>query len=387
MSARIDRRRFLIGSSAVLAFALTGCGSNGEAPPPAGAAGGGTTVNGGRWAMPAEEELHDATWMCWPSRREVWGRDLADVQAAIVRIAVAIARREPVRMLARPAEVDRVRALLADADARVIAAPVDDLWARDTLPSFLVANDPADEVPLAAARVRFNGWGGKQLHGGDVRLAGLVAGHLGVPLIDSGLTGEGGGLENDGAGTILAARSSWVNDNRNPGVSEDEIARRLADLLGADRVVWVDGLAGADITDGHIDTLARFAGPGRIVLGRPAYTEPGEQWFDLSVATEDALAETLTTDGRPYRFTSLVEPEEPRGTGDAFLSSYVNYYVCNGAVIAPAFGDGDADRAAAARLADLHPDREIVQVEIDAIAAGGGGIHCATQQQPGIGPA
>lgn len=382
---RVDRRSFLVGSTVVLASLLAGCaGDRGPAPVERRPDANGLPGNDGRWSMPPEEAAHEATWMCWPSSRAVWGRELAAVQDVIARIAVAIARFEPVTMLARPAEVDRVRGLLADADARVVAAPVDDLWARDTLPSFLLANEPADDAPLAAGRVRFNGWGGKQIHAGDALLAGHVADLLGIPLVDSGLTGEGGGLENDGEGTILAARSSWINANRNPGVPEAEIGARLAALLGADRVIWVDGIAGADITDGHIDTLARFAGPDLIVLGRPAYAEPGEPWFDVSRSTRQELAGARTADGRPYRFASLVEPASPRGTGEEFLSSYVNYYVCNGAVVAPSFGDGDADEAAAVLLAELYPDREIVQIDIDAVAAGGGGIHCATQQQPRV---
>ncbi len=334
--------------------------------------------------MPAEEDRHDATWMSWPSRKDVWGTALPDVQNAIADLAVAIATFEPVKMFARRAEVERARRIVGDVDVEVIEGPVDDLWARDSLPCLLVATDPDDEAPLAAGRLRFNGWGGKQVHDGDARLAALVAEHLGIPLIDSGLTGEGGGLEVDGQGTVLAARSSWVNRNRNAGLSEGAIGRRIVELLGAKRIVWVDGLAGEDITDGHIDTLARFAKPGLIVLDRPAFEDPGEVWFDTSVETKVALAAVDTRGGGPFEFAELVQPTSPRGKGTDFLSSYVNYYVCNGAVIAPSFGDRGADQAAAETLRTLYPGREIVQVDIDPIASGGGGIHCATQQQPAI---
>jgi agmatine deiminase len=336
--------------------------------------------------MPAEEDSHEATWMSWPSRNDVWGEALPDVQDAIADLAVAIATFEPVRMLARRAELRRVRRMVGDADIDVIEGPVDDLWARDSLPCFLVATGPDDEAPLAAGRFRFNGWGGKQVHDGDTRLAALVAKHLGIPMIDSGLTGEGGGLEVDGQGTVLAARSSWVNKNRNPGLSEAEIGRRIVGLLGAERIVWVDGLAGEDITDSHIDTLARFSKPGLIVLDRPAFDDPGEVWFDTSVKTKNALAAVDVRGGGPFDFAELVQPTSPRGKGTDFLSSYVNYYVCNGAVITPSFGDRKADQAAAETLRTLYPGREIVQVDIDPIAAGGGGIHCATQQQPATTP-
>ncbi|MEM9563329.1 MAG: agmatine deiminase family protein [Actinomycetota bacterium] len=327
--------------------------------------------------MPAEDEPHAATWMCLPGRGDVWGRDLDAVQASIADIALTVAAFEPVRLLVRPRDLDRA-ADLVGSDVELIEAPVDDLWARDTLPLFLVS----DDGELAAGRVAFNGWGRKQVHDGDATLAALVADLVGVPLYDSGLVGEGGGLETDGAGTLLAARSSWVNDNRNPGIDEREIAGRLVALLGAERLLWVDGLAGADITDGHIDTIARFVDRSTIINELPSYVEPGEVWYDLAVRTGAELETMATLDGEPYQLVTLRQPEVVRRNDDEFLSSYVNYYVCNGAVIVPEFGDAVADGEAAELIGAYHPGREVVALAVDPVAAGGGGIHCATQQQP-----
>ena len=375
----VDRRAFLALSVAGAAAFLSACGE-----PPGSRANPSSDLdlpNAGAWVMPSEEAPHEATWMCWPSSTDVWGRDLPDVQAAILRVVAAIARFEPVTVLARPNEAVTLRRHLGS-EVEVIEGPVDDLWARDTLPCFLRSTSAGARQPLVAGRVRFNGWGNKQGHGGDSQLAAHVATTLGIPLVDSGLTGEGGGLEVDGRGTVLAARSSWVNRNRNPGVSESEIAARLVDLLGAKRLLWLDGIAGKDITDGHVDTLARFADPGTIVLDRPAYVEPGETWYDVSIATRTTVKGFLDLNDKPYQTVALTQPKSPRGRGDSFLSSYVNYYVCNGGVVAPQFGDARADAAAKSTLEDLYPDREVVLVDIDPIAAGGGGIHCATQQQP-----
>jgi agmatine deiminase len=334
-----------------------------------------------RWRMPAEDLPHEATWMSFPSSADVWGGDLADVQGAIADIALAIAEFEPVRMLVRPA----ARSLATDlmgGHVELVDGPVDDLWARDTLPLFLV--DPSSLGALAAGRVRFNGWGGKQIHTGDTQLAAHVASMLDIELIDLGVTGEGGGIENDGAGTLLAARSSWVNSNRNPGFDEAAIAAALVDGLGASRMLWVDGIAGEDITDGHIDTLARFVDAATIVHEYPSYVEPGETWYDVAVATHRSLEQFERLDGSAYRLVQLTQPITTRAVGDQFLSSYVNFYVCNGAVIAPSFGDRDADGVAREVLAELHPGREVVQIDIDPLAEGGGGIHCATQQQPRV---
>jgi agmatine deiminase len=287
-----------------------------------------------------------------------------------------------VSLLVRPEEHERVAQLLPK--VTLIDGAVDDLWARDTLPSFLTHRTGDGMVSLAAGRVQFNGWGGKQAHEGDSELARIVAEHLGVTLVDSGVVGEGGGLEIDGHGTVLAAASSWVNQNRNPGRSRDDVAAALLNMLGAERMIWIDGLAGADITDGHIDTLGRFASPSTIVIDKPAFDDRTDPWVRVAARTKELLGAARTVVGEPYQIVEMTQPERPRETGEGFLSTYMNYYVCNGAVIAPEFGDSRADAEAKRVINGLFPDREVVQLNIDALAAGGGGIHCATQQQPSL---
>ncbi|MEM7271962.1 MAG: agmatine deiminase family protein [Actinomycetota bacterium] len=379
------RRQLLkAGALAPLGLLLAACGdTTGPSDAAPGQTGNADTGRrepvAGRWWMPAEEARHEATWMCFPSRQDVWGRDLGDVQATIADIGLTVAEFEPVRLLVRPADLAIAKDLVGG-DLELIEAPVDDLWARDTLPLFLVS----DRGGLGAAKVQFNGWGGKQVHDGDATLADLVAERLGVQLTDSGLVGEGGGLETDGTGTLLAARSSWVNDNRNPGVGEEAISAALTAALGAERLLWVDGIAGQDITDGHIDTLARFSNPSTIIHEETSYVEPGEVWYELARTTATELERFTTLDGDPYDLVRLQQPATTRRSDPEFLASYVNYYVCNDAVLIPQFGDDEADGLAADRIGELYPEREIVALDIDPVAAGGGGIHCATQQQPAV---
>jgi len=384
----VSRRRFLVGLPAATALAALVAHGNGRAEAfalpdltPNDVAPNLPAPNQGRWRMPAEETRHERTWMCWPSGHDIWGRALPDVQATIASIALSVAAFEPVSVLARPQQLRAARDRVG-ADVEVLEAPVDDLWARDTLPCFLVAKNPAAPRSLAAGRVRFNGWGDKQRHGGDRRLAGVVAEMLGIEVVDSGVVGEGGGLEIDGDGTVLAAESSWVNENRNPGRSRADIETALLDLLGADRFLWVDGLAGKDITDDHIDSQARFTDPATIVLDRPFIDAPDDVWSRTATKTRDRLGAARTRDAEPYTIVDLVQPERVRRNGADFLATYLNYYACNGAVIAPSFGDPMADDRARDTLAELFPGRRVVQLDIDAVAAGGGGIHCATQQQP-----
>ena len=195
---------------------------------------------------------------------------------------------------------------------------------------------------------------------------------------------EGGALEVDGRGTAIITRSCVLNDNRNRGWTADRVEVELARLLGIRKLIWLPGIAGKDITDGHTDFYARFTAPGVVVA---ALDEDADS-YDHEVTKEHlAILEAATdSEGRNLTVETLVAPRDIRQdfAGDDFAAGYVNFYLCNGAVIAPEFGDQLADRAAAETLRRLFPGREVVQVAIDGIAAGGGGIHCATQQQPEV---
>lgn len=258
--------------------------------------------------MPAEETEHERTWMCWPSNRDVWGDDLEAVQDTIAEIALTIAEFEPVTMLCRPDQLDALGARTGGA-IELLAAPVDDLWARDTLPCFVTGIDQNGSVALAAARFRFNGWGGKPVHDGDSQLAGVVAQHLRIELIDSGLVGEGGGIEIDGEGTVLAARSSWVNDNRNAGLAEADIEDALTATLGAERVVRVDGLAGAEIVQPEVPR-----GDGADLLATIARAAPKAQPSDFSPGTLTTInsLSSASTGLRPVLGKLLSHPSNSR---------------------------------------------------------------------------
>ncbi len=206
---------------------------------------------------------------------------------------------------------------------------------------------------------------------------------MALPLLDNGLVGEPGGVEQDGAGTLIAHESSWVNPNRNPG-SRAEVEALLLDAYGADRMIWAPGLAGQDITDYHIDALARFTAPGEVLIQMPGDDDPPDLWQRAARETRDILAAAIDVAGRPLRLTEIQEPARARVRNPEFLASYVNYYVCNGAVIMARFGDAGADAAAQRAIAALHPGREVIALDADALGWIGGGIHCATRQQPAV---
>ncbi|WP_394827672.1 agmatine/peptidylarginine deiminase [Pendulispora albinea] len=334
-------------------------------------------LGGVRWFMPGEAWPHERTWMAWPTRRDLWGDELGPIQQTIVRLARAIAEVEPVTLVVPP-EHACIAAAACAPRVSILPMPIDDIWMRDTGPCFLLD----EHGDLAAGILNFNGWGGKQAHDHDATLARRIAEHLGIPQVASDVVGEGGGLEVDGAGTLLAAASCWQNANRNPGRSRAQIEESLRRLLGVDHFIWVPGLAGRDITDGHIDGIARFVRPGVVLVELPAEDDPRDPAWVSAIETRDLLREAHDLGGKRLEVVEVRQPRTVRSRRRDFVNSYVNFHVANHAVFAPEFGDLRADRATKEILAGLFPGRQIVQLNVDRICEGGGGIHCVTQQQP-----
>ena len=330
------------------------------------------------WRMPDEAEPHARTWMAFGASEDIWGADLLpEVRRNLAAVALAIARFEPVSMLVNEKDLRAARNLVGDV-VELVPCALDDLWIRDAGPVFVRDG----QGNLGGVDFNFNGWGGKQRHRRDADVARFVNAHAGVATIETRLVLEGGGIEVDGHGTALATESAILNRNRNPGLSKFDCETELQRLLGVRKVIWLPGIRAKDITDGHIDFYARFAKPGVVVA---AYDSDPES-FDHAVTKRhlDILRSATDAEGRKLEVVVLEAPRRVRSAHetDEFAAGYINYYLCNGGLILPQFGDRDADRAARDSLQTLFAGREIVQVNIDGIAAGGGGIHCATQQQP-----
>ncbi|MEM6254993.1 MAG: agmatine deiminase family protein [Cyanobacteria bacterium P01_D01_bin.156] len=338
----------------------------------------GCAVAGTTWRMPDEAMPHKRTWMAFGASERIWGkRLLPEVRRNLVTIAQTIARYEPVSMVVREQEYDLARTMLGDA-VELVVAPLDDLWIRDTGPVFVLS----DQGEKAGIDFNFNGWGEKQIYRNDAAVARFVAQQAGVPIINTELVLEGGCIEVDGRGTAIITESCVLNDNRNPGMSKAQFEELLMPLLGLEKIIWLPGIRGKDITDGHTDFYARFIEPGVVVAGYepdPAYVDHAvtKQHIDMLNAATDARGQSLEV-------VVLEAPSKIRDTYETsdFAAGYVGFYVCNGAVIMQEFGDDVADQAAQEALQQVFPDRDIVALNIDGIAAGGGSIHCATQQEP-----
>jgi agmatine deiminase len=234
---------------------------------------------------------------------------------------------------------------------------------------------------MAVSDLGFNGWGGKQSHANDGLIAKRVAEQLALPRFANGIVGEAGGVEVDGAGTAIAHESSWINPNRNTA-SKAEVERLLLDALGAEKMIWAPGIKGADITDYHIDALARFVAPGRVLIQLAKTPDRSDPWSVAAFETYRLLKSARDARGRALDIVVLPDPVRIRSRSKSFVSSYVNYYVCNGAVIGAEFGDDTADAKAQDVLRQLYPGRQVISLNVDPIGEAGGGIHCATQQKP-----
>jgi agmatine deiminase len=313
--------------------------------------------------------------MAWPCRRDFWGEHFPATQKTYASVANAIAEFEPVTMLAPPRDAENCRQQCSD-KVTVLPVELDDSWMRDNGPNFVLD----DTGTLGASIFHFNAWGKKHSPWGkDAAVGHRIAEYLGIRTFTSTLFMEGGGINVDGEGTVLVSEQNVLIENRNPGLGKDEATQNLCDALGVDTVVWCPGDPEDTETDGHIDGIACFIEPGRVLV--EICPAEGTARYDNMQANLAAIRNATDSAGRQLQVEIIEEAYESDRRSEIFASSYINFYIANGAIVMPRFGiDRDAD--ARATLAALYPDREIVQVDISDIAIGGGGIHCITQQQP-----
>jgi agmatine deiminase len=323
--------------------------------------------------MPAEWAPHERTLMAWPCRRALWGPVLERARRDHAELANAIAAFEPVTMVARPG-ADAAQARRACAGAvEVLELAIEDSWLRDTGPLF-VLDDHDRPARRVAVRFGFNGWGGRYApFDADVAAGRALASRYGDAVVDAPLVLEGGSIAVDGAGTLLTTEQCLLAPNRNPRLAREEIEALLGEHLGAERVVWLGrGLTEDRDTDGHVDLIAAFTAPGEVLLqAAPAGTEDHERMEDNRRRLLDA--------GLGVRTLDVLAHAELAGR--RVVVSQLNLYLANGAVLVP-LADAATDEQALATIASAYPGREAIGVPGAALAYGGGGPHCVTQQVP-----
>ncbi|MDP4529367.1 agmatine deiminase [Alkalimonas delamerensis] len=363
-----------------------------------------TTPRQDGFYMPAEWQPHRQTWMVWPERTDNWRLGAKPAQAAFTQVIQAIARFEPVTVGVSANQYGNALVQLHSSPElaeriRVIELSSNDAWCRDTGPSFVVNG----KGEVRGIDWTFNAWGG--LNGGlyfpwhlDDQVASKVLSvEQQLRYRTEGFVLEGGGIHVDGEGTVLTTEECLLNPNRNPHLNRAQIEQILHDYLGTSKVIWLEQGIYLDETDGHIDNMACFVRPGEVLLAwtddenDPQYARSQAALTVLENST-DAKGRAIKVHKLPLPAPIIAEPEEyasvdsvlhtiPREAHARLAGSYINFYLCNGGLIMPAFDDPN-DQVAASILRNLFPEREVVLVPGREILLGGGNIHCITQQQP-----
>src|SRR3990170_6926682 len=288
-------------------------------------------------SVPAEWAPQKAIWTAWPADPDEWNGDLASPRRDVAALVRALGRSNRVRLLAAGVEVEASARAETGGVAEIIPARYGDIWLRDTGPIFA-----RTEGSSVALRFRTNGWGGKFDLPDDATVGDDIARLAGTPIRKFDFVLEGGAVEQDGAGTILTTRQTLLNENRN-GWTERHAEAALREAFGAKKVIWLDQGLGNDHTDGHIDAIARFVAPGRVVCQSAAGDD------DPNAENLDEIARTLeaATDasGRKLEVIRIPSPGLViDDTGELAPASHVNFVIANGVVVVPVYGTASAER-------------------------------------------
>ncbi len=344
------------------------------------------------YRMPAEWEPHEATWLAWPHNPEDWPGKFASIPWLYAEIVRLLAARERVHLIVEDAKIEKrvvgmLRRACADLDQVSFHRwPTDRGWTRDSGPIF-VRNA---EGRVGLTKWRFNGWAKYDDWHLDTKLPGRVTKLLGCrhwqPLVQNqngtkSVVLEGGSIDVNGQGALLTTEECLLSEvqQRNPGLSRAQLEHVFTDFLGIDQVIWLGrGIVGDD-THGHVDDIARFAGPTTIV----AAVEPDTSDPNHAPLTENLLRlkAARTSAGKQFTIVEIPMPRPVIFRGQRLPASYANFYIANGVVLAPTFHDPN-DRVALNLLAEVFPGREVIGVHSTDLIWGLGALHCMTQQQP-----
>jgi agmatine deiminase len=326
------------------------------------------------YRMPPEWAPHSRCWMAWPCHEATFP-DLAGARRAYARVARAIARFEPVTMIARPAHVEQAQAICGEG-VELLALEIDDSWARDTGPTFLVDGRGG----LAGVDWPFNNYGEiDEGYQNDRLLARRLLEHSGGRRFEAPIILEGGAIHTDGQGTLLTTENVVLNANRNPGLTRSEADEVFRAHLGAEKVIWLDKALDVDSTDGHVDNLACFVRPG--VVAALVTDDPDDSHYAPLRENLRRLKAAKDASGRSLEIIEIRQPSRKEFRGTRVCASYINFYIANGGIVVPVFDD-PADAEAVETLERAFPDRVVVPVPGLDIVRSEGCIHCITQQEP-----
>ena len=323
--------------------------------------------------MPAEWAPHAGCWMAWPCHR-----DFPDLEAArdgYAGVARAVARFEPLTMVARPEDAAEAARRCGDG-ITVLPLPLDDSWLRDTGPTYLLDRRGA----LAGVDWQYNCYGGlDDFYENDTALAARLLEHSHARRFEAPIILEGGAIHTDGEGTLLTTDNVVLNPNRNPGLTRAAAEEIFRAFLGVREVIWLANALEVDSTDGHVDNLVCFVRPG--VVAALVEEDSADTHYEALSENLRRLRAAKDARGRALEIVEFQQPKRRDLRGDRICMSYINHYIANGGIVFPVFGD-PADEAALEVARRAYPDREIAPVPGLEIVKSHGCVHCITQQQP-----
>lgn len=329
------------------------------------------------YRMPAEWEPHERTLMAWPVH-ESWGRHLDAARAVYAGLADAVGAFEPVTMLVNPGDAAGARRALTRR-AEIVEIPYESAWQRDSGPIVVVD----DHGGRRGVDFGFNGWGNRFApYDRTAAASASILAYLGIERVVSEMVLEGGAITVDGEGTLITTEQCLLHPNRNPAMSKQEIEDELGRTLGVEKVVWLPfGIAADFATDGHVDAVCTFAGPGTALL--QTCDDPADPDFERMAADREALTGATDAAGRRFEVLELPGlPSEPFD-GTEIGVAYANIVLVNGGLILGT-GGYPADDEAIEILAGAFPDRQVVGVPAALLSYAGGGPHCTTMQVPAV---
>lgn len=348
------------------------------------------------YRFPAEWEPHRATWLAWPHNESDFPSKLSSVRWVFCELIRGLCRAERVQLLV-PSESERSRALdcieRSGADVARVEVSVQATnrsWTRDYLPTWLVPMAPVSRAGLGAVKWRFNGWARYPDHDLDEAAGRAVArsrseacwlARQGSQVDAAPLVLEGGAIDVDGEGTLLTTLDCLLGRDhpRNPGLDAAAIERRLSEYLSVDEVIWLPAAVAGDDTSGHVDDVARFVAPGKVVVATESNAR--DENYAALCQTRERLQGRVDARGRRLDVIPLPMPEPVVFQGERLPASYANFYVANDHVFVPTFNDV-ADRQALGILQELFPSRRVVGIHSRDLILGLGSLHCSTQQEP-----
>ncbi|MBW2420642.1 MAG: agmatine deiminase family protein [Deltaproteobacteria bacterium] len=326
------------------------------------------------YRMPPEWSPHTRCWMAWPCHEATFP-DLFAARNAYAEVARAIARFEPVTMIANPEHIADAKLRCGDR-VELFALEIDDSWTRDTGPTYLVDGRGS----LGGVDWPFNNYGEMDLdYENDKLLARHMLERSGGRRFEAPIILEGGAIHTDGQGTLLTTENVVLNPNRNPGLTKADAEEVFHAHLGSERVIWLDKALDVDSTDGHVDNLACFVRPG--VVAALVAEDPADSHYAPLRENLKRLRHAKDASGRPLEIIEISQPGRKEHKGVRVCASYINFYIANGGIVLPVFDD-PADRPAIEALERAFPDRVVVPVPGIDIVRSEGCIHCITQQEP-----